>query len=342
MQAGKMDFNSVYNKPVSASTLTGHIRTVAPTHDLDKIADLIELCFAHQMDDDGRDYLRHIRRAARDANYQRWARGSNEQVSIPLFGYVWEDNGKIVGNLTLIPFQRGGVWRYLAANIATHPDYRGKGIANRLTQTAIDHVRQHKASSIWLQVRDDNPIAHHLYLTLGFKERARRTTWEVSETPPPLLSLTDHHIGVRRKNEWPLEEKWLLNVYPPEVAWNLNLRLERYAPGLLRNLTRLFYNDHIEQWAVHRDNVLLGIGIWDAGVYNAETVWIAPNPTCEDEALCALLTLLRREVIAPRPMMINYPAGRGDEAFMKAGFSLHNTLIWMEINFDQEMQLNSV
>jgi GNAT superfamily N-acetyltransferase len=265
--------------------------------------------------------LRHIRRAARDVNYQRWARGSNEQVPVPLFGYVWEENGKIVGNLTLIPFQRDGIWRYLAANIATHPDYRGRGIAYRLTQTAIEHVRRQKASAIWLQVRDDNPTAHRLYLTLGFKERAHRTTWEVSEPPPPLLSLHDHRIATRRKIEWPQEETWLRNIW--------------------RSLTHFFYNDHIEQWAIHRDNELLGVGIWDAGVYNSETVWIAPNPACEDESLCAVLTLLRREVIAPRPMMINYPAGQGYSAFIKSGFSIHNTLIWMEINFDREAQLNS-
>jgi ribosomal protein S18 acetylase RimI-like enzyme len=341
MQAKNLESKSVYNNLVSASALTGQIRTVDPAHDLEKIADLIELCFAHQMDEDGRDYLRHIRRAARDPNYQRWTRGSNEQVPVPLFGYVWEENGKIVGNLTLIPFHRGNIWRYLAANIATHPDYRGRGIAYQLTQTAIDHVRQHKASAIWLQVRDDNPAAHNLYLALGFEERARRTTWEVGEPPPPLLSLNNHHIASRRRIEWPLEEKWLLDVYPPEVAWNLNLRLERYAPGFWRALTYFFYNDHIEQWAVHRNDELLGIGIWDAGVYNAETVWIAPNPACEDESLCALLTLLRREVIAPHPMTINYPAGRGEAAFKKAGFSIHNTLIWMEINFDQKTQLNS-
>ncbi len=341
MQAGNSEMNLVYNNPVSASILTGHIRTVDSAHDLEKIADLIELCFAHQMDDDGRDYLRHIRRAARDTNFQRWARGSNEQVPVPLFGYVWEENDRIVGNLTLIPFLRDGIWRYLAANIATHPDFRGRGIAHQLTQTAIDHVRRHKASAIWLQVRDDNPVAHNIYLALGFEERARRTTWEVSEPPPPLLSFNNHIIATRKKIEWPLEEKWLLNVYPPEVSWNLNLHLDRYAPGLLRSLTYFFYNDHIEQWAVHRDKELLGIGIWDAGVYNSETVWIAPNPSCEDESLCALLTLLRREVIAPQPIMINYPAGRGNAAFLKAGFSIHNTLIWMEINFDQEAQLKS-
>jgi hypothetical protein len=60
---------------------------------------------------------------------------------------------------------------------------------------------------------------------------------------------------------------------------------------------------------------------------------LAPNPDCEEEALTALLTLLRSEVNAPRPMVLNYPADRGRSAFVRSGFDQHNTLIWMEIKY---------
>jgi len=311
----------------------GFIRPVDPRRDLLSIADLIELSFAHQMDDDGRDYLRHIRRAARDTQYQRWVSGINEQVSVPLFGYVWEEDSQIVGNLSLIPFKHKSVWRYLIANVATHPSYRGRGIARKLTQKGIFHARKQGASAVWLQVRDDNPIAYQLYLNLGFQERARRTTWHQVESPPPLLPLEQMRVTGRRPYEWPVETGWLQQVYPGDVAWNLNFSAERYAPGLMRSLARFFNNERIEQWSVYRSGLLLGMAIWDAGMYNAETVWLAPNPECESLALPALLTVLRREVSTPRPLSINYPAGRGNNAFQQTGFSPHNTLVWMEINF---------
>ena len=66
--------------------------------------------------------------------------------------------GRIVGNLSLIPFVRRGHVVYLIANVAVHPDYRRRGIARQLTQTALDYLRQRGVSSAWLQVRDDNPV----------------------------------------------------------------------------------------------------------------------------------------------------------------------------------------
>ena len=317
-----------------APARNGQIRPVDPRRDLSPIADLIELCFIHQMDDDGRDYLRHIRRSAQDVSLQRWVKAANEQVSVPLFGFVWEENGQIVGNLTLIPFLRGEKWRYLIANVATHPDYRGRGIAHQLTQRGIEHVHETSASAVWLQVREDNRIAHQLYLKLGFLERARRTTWGLSDPPPPILPLNGYQVTWRRSSDWRDQVNWLQRTYPPEVAWNLNFNPDRFAPGVLRSFFRFLNNERQEQWAVRMGEDLLGIAIWDAGAYNTETVWVAPNPTCEDESLVALLTILRRHVVSPRSLLVNYPANRGAASFKRAGFDLQNTLIWMEINFE--------
>ena len=58
----------------------------------------------------------------------------------------------------------------MIANVATHPEYRGRGIARALTMTALDHARYHNAVATWLQVRDDNPDAIHIYKTCGFEE----------------------------------------------------------------------------------------------------------------------------------------------------------------------------
>lgn len=312
----------------------GKIRPVDPRRDLSSIADLIELCFIHQMDDDGRDYLRHIRHAAGDLSLQRWVRGANEQVSVPLFGYVWEENGHIVGNLTLIPFFREGKWRYLIANIATHPDFRGRGIAYQLTQRGIQHVQEIGASAVWLQVREDNWAALHLYVKLGFLERARRTTWGLSNSPPPLIPLNGVEVSWRRGSDWKNQINWLQRTYPAEVAWNLNFNPDRFAPGIFRSFTRFLNSERQEQWAVRLGLDLLGIAIWDASAYNNETVWVAPNPVCEDQALVVLLTILRRQVDSSRALTINYPANRGAVSFQRAGFDLQNTLIWMEINFE--------
>ena len=102
------------------------IRRLDVHRDLSEAADLIEMCFGSQMDPDGHTYLRNIRRAARNNDHLRWLPGPAEQATYPLFGYVWEENHKIIGNISLIPVLFKGSWRYLIANVAVHPDYRGK------------------------------------------------------------------------------------------------------------------------------------------------------------------------------------------------------------------------
>lgn len=85
-----------------------HLRPLDVTHDLMDVASLIEYCFASTMDPDGQEYLRQMRRMARDANFLRWASGLAERAGTPMSGFVWEDQGRVVGNLSLIPLTRQG------------------------------------------------------------------------------------------------------------------------------------------------------------------------------------------------------------------------------------------
>ena len=154
-----------------------HVRPLNVIRDLSTVADLIELCFAQTMDNEGQRYLSDMRRASRDDGFLNWANHLAETTSLPLTGYVWEQDGRIIGNASLIPFRDKGKRVYLIANVAVHPDHRGRRIAHVLTQYAIEHARAKKTTAIWLHVRDDNPVAIKLYTNLGFQEIARRTTW---------------------------------------------------------------------------------------------------------------------------------------------------------------------
>src|SRR5664280_1959211 len=109
-------------------TFPPNIRLLDIQRDLPAVADLIEVCFSNTLDPDGRDYIRFIRQAAKDAFLRRSISGCNERLSSPLAGYVWEENGVVAGNLTLIPFYYLGEWQYLIANVAVLPQYRGRGI----------------------------------------------------------------------------------------------------------------------------------------------------------------------------------------------------------------------
>jgi ribosomal protein S18 acetylase RimI-like enzyme len=312
-----------------------HIRPVDPRRDLLVIADLIEICFLDQMDEEGRDYVRQIRHAAQSGDFFRWMRGADETVSLPLGGFVWVEQQRVVGNLTMIPFRASGPsngsprWRYLIANVAVHPDYRRRGIGRQLTMKALEHIHQRRAGA-WLQVRDDNPPAHSLYLSLGFEERARRTTWELSNAAVPVELPSRLNIAKRRNEDWPLQSAWLRQTYPPEVAWNLGFRLKRLEPGFWRTITNLFLEAPVSQWSVRRGQQLIGAASWDPGTYRAENLWLAADPNDEEEALFALLVNARRTLLPRRPLTVNYPVDRGRLAFDQAGFFKQNTLIWME------------
>src|SRR3989304_3179774 len=125
--------------------------------DLPAVADLIELCFSGTMDIEGKRYVQEMRRAGRDNSFIKWANRTAETTSLPLTGYIWEENGDIIG----------------IANLAVHPSHRRKGIARALTERALQHAHEKKVTNIWLHVRADNPEAVELYTKLGFTERAQ-------------------------------------------------------------------------------------------------------------------------------------------------------------------------
>lgn len=84
--------------------------------------------------------------------------------------WVAELQGKIVGMIV--------VWLLVdeahVATIATHPEFRRKGIAKRLLSHALRHLISEGARSSFLEVRESNFAAQEMYRKFGYEETGRR------------------------------------------------------------------------------------------------------------------------------------------------------------------------
>ncbi len=311
-----------------------HLRRFDLRRDLDAVATLVEECFSSTLDADGKRYVRQMRNTAQHPQFLRWAANMAERMSVPFNGFVWEQDGRVVGNLSLIPMHTRGRKIYLIANVAVHADFRRKGIARSLTEAALDECRRKRAHQIWLHVRQDNPGAQQLYEGLGFVERARRTQWysnplegtRPSGSRPPVKGVS---LQERRPAHWFQQLAWMNELHPELLEWYLPLNVNSLRPGLAGWFYRMLTGTLPRQWSALWNDRLLGVAAWVRSNASADRLWLAAHPEGETIAIRELLPLVQ-EKVGRRPFNVEYPAGRADEAFRAAGFEEHQTLIWME------------
>jgi ribosomal protein S18 acetylase RimI-like enzyme len=304
-----------------------HLRALNPLRDLPQVADLIEICFRQNMDRDGEEYVREMRRASAEDPWTRWANNAWEGASMPLNGFIWEEGGKIVGNTSLIGFRHQGKKITMIANVAVHPDYRHRGIARATLERAMDHARSHGAHELWLNVRDDNPDALDLYADVGFREITRRTQWTLSDGFIPLAS-DAFQVSARQARHWSLQREWLALCHPDEISWYRSWNFNGLAPGIWNWLYLLFVDINLKQWVATQHDQLQAVLSWTPNGARHEPLWLALGPDSAPEAVTRLLVYARRE-LGRRKFVLEHPAGRADESIRAAGFLPRRTLIWM-------------
>lgn len=189
-------------------TAQGRIRPVSLQNDLAPLADLIELVFAPTMDEGGRAAIREMRTLSRMGRGLSLLGQLNEMMLGIRMGYVWMQDGKLIGNVSLYPASLPDASRHtwIVANVAVHPQYQGRGIARQLMREALTHLAQKGGQQAILQVDYDNQVALHLYESLGFSRERAFTTWRRSSyTNPPAEADTSFFITRRTRSEWQQE-----------------------------------------------------------------------------------------------------------------------------------------
>ncbi|BCN24947.1 ribosomal protein S18-alanine N-acetyltransferase [Vibrio alfacsensis] len=92
--------------------------------------------------------------------------------------HVMTDAGKVVGYF----YGQNIVGEVTLLNIAIAPSQQGKGLGQKLLDAFLDYCEQAKAESAWLEVRESNLPAIHIYDQAGFNEVDRRYGYYPAKT----------------------------------------------------------------------------------------------------------------------------------------------------------------
>jgi ribosomal protein S18 acetylase RimI-like enzyme len=87
--------------------------------------------------------------------------------------FVCEDRGEIIGMAYLVPHGNPTAiyptdWSYVRM-VSVHPEYRGKGIAKRLTQMCVDYAKETQEKIVGLHTSEKMEDAQRIYESIGFR-----------------------------------------------------------------------------------------------------------------------------------------------------------------------------
>ncbi len=169
------------------------LRPINSMRDIVGITTLIEHAFDEEMDAGGHKAMRDLRWMSKVFGWADWFTSPGQGM---LPGYVWVEQGSIVGNITVRRLSMFG-HGWMIGNVAVAPTWRGRGIGRRLMEAGIELVRHNGGEWIALQVRTDNDVAHDLYKALGFVDTGEIVFFERRTAPTDRVTRPPQPTGAR-------------------------------------------------------------------------------------------------------------------------------------------------
>lgn len=240
----------------------GALRPLDTRRDLDALVGLIEIAFTDELAHKGLDLRREIRFVKRLMPIILLLSKIFSELRHLFDGFVWEENGHIVGMVTAQKMGNERA-RWLIGTVATHPDYRRRGIAQQLVSRTLEHARDNGAQFCVLDIRADNAPAYNLYRSMGFVHYDSTTKLKL-ETLPQVQAQPARGYSLRQMklNEWPAHYDLAKRATPPEVQAFLPVsEMEHrvsFVGRLITPLLLLLQRLRAYSWAVEKDRVLLG------------------------------------------------------------------------------------
>ncbi len=273
--------------------------------DLNQVAALIEEAFGPELDAAGWAALKELRMAARLGPFLGLLTPVGSRPNDLLDGFVWEEEGKVVGNVTVqrVPrFQS----RYLIANVAVQEAYRGRGIASELMRIVLTHIAQKEGQWAMLQVRKDNDIALGMYQRLSFVEIMEEHRLRAPEPPqlPALPLPPGGELRPLRDDDWHAVRYLINRAIPGDARWWHPARIGGFrsgsSPRWQRPLSRWLGVGHKMRWGLFFGDELMGVLDADVLVYDEHRVDVLLHPDLREQWSAPLLAHALR-YLCPQP-----------------------------------------
>lgn len=304
--------------------------------DIPGILKLLELVFGASLDADGQQMFA-VNSNALQSPAILWR--LNPAAAKLSLGFVWEEDGRIVGNVTMLTSDTPG--RFLVVNVAVHPDYRRRGIARLLMKQVEGLVRQRHGNQILLQVVKQNAAAVALYNSLDYTTIGSITHWTASVSRLRRLELNlespSPRIRELKRSEWRSAFALDRDALHPDLNWPELPKPDMYQNGLWAKVVNFFNGRQSETWVIASSkNQLIGLASlnteWGSSHQAAVRVHPAWVGRLERPLLAKLIRRLQQQ--SRRNVQLDHP---DDDELMnallqEANFQPRRTLTHMRLD----------
>lgn len=310
-----------------------NLRPVNPRSDMAQVADLIGLAFRGELDAGGLQMIREMRAFGRAG----WFGYQLSRLMLPPaarpHGFVWQEQGRIVGNASLLPVE-GHPQRWVLANVAVHPDYRRRGIARKLVLASLAEAARLGASLLILQVAQAKREVQALYADLGFVTTSTRTLWtRPARLPSPGMQALPE-LTPRAPAEW--EEQWafLKQLHPEGLLWPFPVEDDLFRPS---GMSAFLGAGRVRHWLWREQGAI--VASLTAQARPAFQEWrlvLGCAPAMQGKLEAAILAHALAELPADLPASLEYTTGAVDAQLEALGFRAGRALTWMALELPTE------
>jgi GNAT superfamily N-acetyltransferase len=307
--------------------------------DVPQITRLIDLGFGNVLDYSSRRMLRDVSAVA-ERGELAWNLSHRFGVILPdewVFASVWDDAGRITGNVTItrrIP--EHAAW--LIANVAVHPESRRRGIARGLVRHALDMIRREGGRKVYLQVDAVNESAVRMYREIGFMEIGGRTSWLRPREERRVVQAEGKagvpcSFALRKSSDWTEELALWGDVSPYGTAWNTPLTERGFRPSLRKSLEGFLAGETEKHFLARCGGRVEAALSGFSHLTGWEGVLIQREGT-QGRVEAGLLDEAWKIFPSDKSLLLETIPEASAETLVQLGFQKRRTFIWMRYTFD--------
>ena len=181
-------------------------------------------------------------------------------------GFVYENEQKEIVSTVNVGYS-GNYWEI--AMVATHPEYRRRGLAKKLIEESLEHAKKYKAKMCVLEVLEENTPAYQLYINYGFQHFDTKVEMKLPFEKLTIIqeqAIPSGYLLQKRKRDKTTNQMMfeLEKAETPKQVFEfipVN-RIKYHKPFLmriLRPLVKLFISIKAEHWTIFHKDKLVGM-----------------------------------------------------------------------------------